>query len=195
MCREDIESPNKRVKLNLITQSLQDMSIDMPPMEDFNEDSNLGFQVAKGIFFAEELEYHALILSQGWPSWAFALDGLGFETISTVASFPSLTSRDEFRSTAIGKSLMNMHSLEAWTSKHEEDGIIFVQGKRSYFEQCMSGVIDWEDRRVIFCCSDSDFFIADGWRESHAEAGGITNGSWTCYSQNVTLSEVNTTIV
>ena len=47
-----------------------------------------------------------------------------------------------------------------------------------------------DDRlRLIYVCTDQSFFTADGFRYSHAEAGGITDGSWTCYSEGLRLTK------
>ena len=51
------------------------------------------------------------MLSQGWPSWTFALEGLGFESVSTIAAFSSLTSREEFRPTDMSGTLIGGDKL------------------------------------------------------------------------------------
>jgi hypothetical protein len=45
------------------------------------------FKVVKGVFTSMKLETHLLIISEGWPSWTYALVGLGFKSLSTLASF------------------------------------------------------------------------------------------------------------
>jgi len=44
-----------------------------------------------------ELPDHAMVISQGWPSWTFAIEGLGFRSVSTIASFDSPASKAEFQ--------------------------------------------------------------------------------------------------
>jgi hypothetical protein len=73
-------------------------------------------------------------VSQGWPSWTFGLDGLGFNKISTIVSFPSLTSQDEFKATFLGLTLLEKSQLDDWIENHLEDGIIFVQGNCSFLD-------------------------------------------------------------
>ena len=97
--REEVNRPSKRLKVDDLIYQLQDIEFDHAKESINDEDEGLGFQIARGLFLPIKLDHHALVLSQGWPSWSFALEGLGFSSISTVASFPSLTSRDEFRCT------------------------------------------------------------------------------------------------
>jgi len=42
---------------------------------DSRPERNLGFQEELGLFKNRQLEQHALVLSQGWPSWTFGLEG------------------------------------------------------------------------------------------------------------------------
>ena len=184
---EMLESPRKRLKLDIVTSHLERMSINATNENDLNEDNDLGFQVTKGLFLPEEIDSHALVLSQGWPSWSFALEGLGFASISTMASFPSITSRDEFRATTIGASLLDRSKLVQWIKNHESKGILFIQGNQDYFETITKVIGDWSTTRIVFACSDMNFFTAEGWRESHANAGGITNGEWTCFVNKLSL--------
>ena len=65
----------------------------MATMDDSKESSDVqsdGFQVECGIFKHYKLPFDALILSQGWPSWTFAIEGLGFRSVSTLAYFDSI---------------------------------------------------------------------------------------------------------
>ena len=134
-----------------------------------------------------ELSNNVLVLSQGWPSWTFALDGLGFKSISTIASFPSLVSRDEFNATSLGKTLLHKSSFLPWLAKNQQEGIVFVQGNSSFLSEIFSSVDTFNLLKLVFVCTDQDYFTADGWRESHASTGGITTGEWTCYSQHLHL--------
>lgn len=98
------------------------------------EQVEIGYQEEIGFFLNWSLSPdHALVISQGWPSWSYALEGLGFESISTLASFDSITSREEFMSTSMGNTLINHKDLNIWLQDHCQDGISFVQGKHSFF--------------------------------------------------------------
>ena len=147
---------------------------------------NIGFQVAKGIIQPASLSESALVVSQGWPSWSFALDGMGFDSISTIASFQSFSSRDEFKATSLGSTLLPTESISSWMASNHETAIIFIQGDQSFFESTLQSINTFE-LKVIFVCSDPTFFTAEGWRESHAANGGVTDGWWTCYAQNLLL--------
>lgn len=69
------------------------------------------------------MDYHALVVSQGWPLWTFALEGLGLKILSTVASFLSLGSRQEFLATEVGATLINKRVLSDWLSAHKTMGL------------------------------------------------------------------------
>ena len=43
-------------------------------------EEDIGFQVDLGCLRQSELKEKLLVIFQGWPSWSFAVDGLGFET-------------------------------------------------------------------------------------------------------------------
>ena len=166
---------------------LDNITVKNSPVRKQEIEFDIGYQVAKGIVEPIELEAEALVLSQGWPSFTFALEGLGFSKVSTVASFPSLTSRDEFKSTSMGKTIMDKKLLDGWLETNSDSGVIFVQGERSFLEVAFRKLENWKDLKLVFCCSDDKFWSSDGWRESHADAGGVTDGAWTCYVQNLVL--------
>lgn len=130
----------------------------------------------------------ALVISQGWPSWTFALDGLGFASISTIASFRSLSSREEFKHTSLGSTLIPHDSWTDWVNSHLDTGVVFVQGNREFLESIFLQCESFHSLRLVYCCSDPNFWTADGWRENHRDAGGVTNGAWTFYKQNLTMS-------
>ena len=178
---------NKRLKVAEFPYSLKDKDSVVDEIR-MTENTKIDFQVATGIFVPCELIDHALVVSDGWPSWTFALDGLGFKSLSTVASFQSLSSRDEFRSTSLGKTLIKRDRIKRWIEEHKRDGILFIQGPRETLKTIENLSNEFTELRLIFCCNDTEFFTADGWRESHADAGGVTDGTWTCYSQNLDLS-------
>ena len=113
---------------------LDNITVKNSPVRKQEIEFDIGYQVAKGIVEPIELEAEALVLSQGWPSFTFALEGLGFSKVSTVASFPSLTSRDEFRSTSMGKTIMDKKLLDSWLETNSDSGVIFVQGEKSFLE-------------------------------------------------------------
>ena len=91
-----------------------------------------GFQEENDVFVKQALKDHAILISQGWPSWTFALEGLGFASVSTIASFESESSKTEFKATAIGDTLVAKEELDPWLDKIKlpsVGGIIFVHGE------------------------------------------------------------------
>jgi hypothetical protein len=150
--------------------------------------SRIGFQEVHGSISHSQVDEPVLVIAQGWPSWSFALDGLGFGSITTSAQFPSLSSKEEFKSTSLGPSLISNHSIDDWIAKHGETGLLFIQGDQPFLSSIFHRFENFDELRVVFGCSDPNFWTADGWRESHSGCGGVTNGTWTFYCQNVPLS-------
>ena len=148
----------------------------------------IGYQVQSRTFILELDDYHALVVVQGWPSWTFALEGLGWKSLSTVASFSSLGSRQEFLATKSGATLINKRVLSEWLSAHRIDGVIFVQGDRKFLEMSHSQMGMTDETRLVYACSDETFWSADGTRISHAACGGVTDGVWIVYTQNLRSS-------
>ena len=87
----------------------------------------VGYQEETCFFSHKQLGYHALVISQGWLSWSYALEGLGFVSLSTVASFNTVGSHAEFLGTSIGPSLISNHALQPWLNKQRSNGLVFVQ--------------------------------------------------------------------
>ena len=147
----------------------------------------IGYQVQVGLLRVTSVDHHALVISQGWPSWTFAVQGLGLKSISTLASFPSLGTREEFLATEAGSTLINKRVLSDWISDHKTDGIIFVQGDRKFLEMAFLKMGVTNEARLVYACSEESFWSADGYRMSHAACGGVTDGEWTVYAQNLTM--------
>ena len=156
------------------------------------DESAIGYQVASGTFNVSPLPQHALVIAQGWPSWTFALEGLGFESISTIASFSNLSSREEFRSTSMGQTLISREAVSKWALSHDSDGVVFVQGNSDFLDLTHQKLKGFQDLICIFGCSDPNFNTEDSWREIHADAGGVTNGGWSFFSPNVNLPTIET---
>jgi len=123
-----------------------------------------GFQEELGLFKNWRLEQYALVLLQGWSSWTFGLTGLGFESVSNIAAFPSLSSREEF---------------------HATDGILSVQAEREYLEAAHHKLEEFENIQVVYACSDPSFWSADGARVLWMENGPSTLKGFICRSLNL----------
>ena len=189
---DNTDTSNKRKKLNLLPDSRSIASGTTAHLYNSSEIvqntiPSISFQVATGIIKPASLSNNVLVISQGWPSWTFALDGLGFKSIKTIASFSSIMNRDEFRTTSLGTTLLNRKFLQDWIATNRQEGIIFIQSDSSFFSATAKVLPSFESLKVIFVCTDINFFTAEGWRESHAIAGGITNGIFTCYAQHLRL--------
>ena len=152
-------------------------------------EEDIGFQVDLGCLRQSELKEEVLVISQGWPSWSFALDGLGFADIKTLANFQSLSSREEFKATSLGNTLIRKDQLPLWLSSGDSKnaGLVFVQGDQKFLETTFLSLADVASNRVVYSCTEEEFETADCWRESHAAAGGVTTGSWSFYSHNLSI--------
>ena len=166
--------------------------IDCLPVKSNNQSvatpsSSLSFQVARGNFSVSPLTHHALVISQGWPSWTFGLEGLGFRTLSTSASFSSLSSREEFKATNMASTLIEREAVSKWATSHAFDGAVFVQGDQQFLDMAHQKLKGFQDLICVFGCSDTTFSTSDSWKESHSNAGGVTDGEWAFYSPNIEL--------
>jgi len=78
-------------------------------------------------------------------------------------------------------------------------GIIFVQGeqaflKAAYHRLCSTyefGII----MHMVFICLDVSFTSEDSLHVSHSNAGGVTDGEWSFYTQEKPLDKVKLTKV
>ena len=175
-----IES-TKRRKLDFVKEDKDEPK----PIRD--KSKSLGYQVACGSFAVSSLTQHALIISQGWPSWSFALEGLGFKSLSTIASFSSLSSREEFKVTSMGSTLIDRENVAKWALSHNGSGVVFVQGDSKFMDLAYQKLKGFQDLICIFGCSDKVKNTDDSWLEQHDLAGGVTDGKWSFYSPNADL--------
>ena len=84
-----------KVELKELNKSMENLHLrKLTEKESFRK--VLRFQEETGRFIKRELPDHAMLISQGWPLWTFALEGLGFGSVSTIASFDSPASKAEF---------------------------------------------------------------------------------------------------
>ena len=155
----------------------------------------LGYQEEVGVFKSIEVPHHALTISEGWPSWSFAIEGLGFKSITTLAYFESINSRDEFLATSLGGTLINKLHLNSFLTEHNDDLIIFVQGNISFFSNAYKVIIKRIPcPQLAYVCTDQSFHSGDGFRLSHKDTGGVTDGTWTVYLEglkNVTIPKTS----
>jgi hypothetical protein len=132
-----------------------------------------------------ELSIHDLVSSKGWLLWTMALEGLGFSTVSTICSFDSITSQDEFKCAVFGDTFI-MSQLGLWLTEHSHDGIIFIQGPQLYYNN-VTKLIDnqYDHLPLVFVCSEPNIYSSDCQRISHHQVGGVLNASWSFYFENL----------
>ena len=72
--------------------------------------------------------------------------------------------------------------LDDWLLQHDKDGILFIQGDKEFFEVIYTKVkfVD-SNLKLIYVCNDQDFRTVEGFRVSHQQSGGVTDGVWTFY--------------
>jgi len=114
--------------VEMVSERMEKLKLRSAPEEREGFGEVLGFQEETGQFVKRSLpEDHALVISQGWPSWTFALEGLGFCSVSTIASFDSSASKAEIQATEMGSTLVSKEELSPWLERHDDKGIVFVQ--------------------------------------------------------------------
>ena len=124
------------------------------------------------------------------------MEGLGFKSVSTLASFNNITSREEFRSTEVGSTLISKTSLDEWNQEHCDDGILFIQSDVTFFKSYYTTITAINCQpKLIFVCTDTSFYTADGFRLSHAQVGGVTDGEWTYYTEGLSSFRIPSTSV
>ena len=180
--------------VDMVSERMEKLKLRSVPEDREGLGEVLGFQEETGQFVKRALPDHALVIAQGWPSWTFALEGLGFCSLSTIASFDSAASEAEFQATEMGSTLVSKEELSPWLERYDDKGIVFVQGEQAFLEAAYHKLCATDEfrvtERIVFVCSDVDFTSADCLRVSHADAGGITDGEWSFYTQAVPLANV-----
>jgi hypothetical protein len=132
------------------------------------------------------LNIHALVFSEGWPSWSMALEGLGFKSINTHCTFDSITSREEFKATSFGTTIVTNAFISTWLNTSVDDGIIFIQGSKGYYERIVHMIGETsENYKMVFVCSDPNFYSLDTFRVSHSEVGAVLSSSWSVFINNL----------
>jgi hypothetical protein len=185
-----LESSSKKQKFSVQTSIPSNLSLPNQSSTSSSTSAShrISYQEVQGTISHSSVADHVLVISEGWPSWSFALDGLGFSSITTSAYFSSLSSKEEFKSTSLGLSPINNNSIQGWIESKGDLGLIFIQGDQSFLYSMYHRLENFDALRLVFGCNDQTFWTADGWRESHSNCGGVTNGEWTFYCQNMVLS-------
>ena len=130
------------------------------------------------------LDCHALVIANGWPSWSFGLQGLGFKDITTKLIDPSLGLLSEFRCTDLGHSCLR-EGLNEWKNARDAEFIVFIQGNHAFFENTIKSYPWLEAASMIYLCSDPTYHCAECSRISHQSVGGVTSGVWSYFMQRL----------
>ena len=77
-----------------------------------------------------------VVFAEQWPSWSFALHGLGIKEFYTTVVWRSAAAREEFKATSIGHTLRCSRDVFAVLDE-EYDGaklrpLVFIQGRPDY---------------------------------------------------------------
>ena len=96
-----------------------------------------------------------------------------------------MAAREEFVSMKLRNTSISNRELDPWISLHDMNGIIFAQGDRDFLEFVYHKLVSSDGMKLISICTDEDFWMADSFWLSHAQCGGITDGEWSVYSQNL----------
>ena len=143
-----------------------------------------GKKVEQGVFRPGSLDVDVLVLSEGWPSWAFGLRGLGFKSISIKLYNVGLNSTLELKNTFI-TDVIRTETIDEWFKQSLcPTQMVFIQGSHPFFRQVMEEAKDLlDDCPLAYICSDMNFHCSECIRISHEDVGGVTTGSWSVYTQ------------
>ena len=150
-------------------------------MEAGNEAGAVGYQEEKGTVPLWPEEARAVVLAEDWPSWSFALDGLGCKNILTYVQFRGPKAREEFKVTALGKTRVGWDLLRRDWRNRKDSPCVFVQGGKVFRERMRAMTKELGASRVVEvgdkACWDSDKWA---WQQevSHRQVGGVTTGRW-----------------
>ena len=124
----------------------------------------------------------AFVLAEGWPSWVFALDGLGCLNIAIYSVFSDTRSQEEFYATCLGKYRQTLKEL---LSSKAIWPCVFVQGSSSF---CCRMRQQWGER------SWKNWVKMSRWtgnkegasqRTSHKQSGGVTTSEKGNYQSSI----------
>ena len=134
------------------------------------------------------IDVSVLIISFGWPSWAFGLLGLGFESIGVKLMGVSLSTKLELEHTVVGNLILET-TVDDWIlAYNNKRKLLCVQGQvddlRSLYAkfQCLQSL------PTIFISSDINYYCAECFRINHASVGGVTKGEWSVWTKDFALT-------
>ena len=167
------------------------------PCESDSEES-VGYQEERGwMRKMQRWDRHCVVISEYWPSWAFALQSLGVTKLETWMPVAGSAGLREIRETHVGGTLRQGN--ESVIRKEADQGrwsgcLFFLQGSPS-FVQTMRGILQVvKDTRMIGVVGagssrvEADIGKILTWSPEssftvkHSQAGGVTRGRWKLFS-------------
>ena len=145
----------------------------------------IGFQEEVGTIQRWVVPEGCVVLSEGWPSWTFALRALGCHDVVTWAVFDSHREKEEFRATGVGKTLVTELELRDLWTRWSRKPHVLIQGSWSFVRK----VEEWTRKRgassvtvVSLSGQEHELTMRTRKRVSHRQVGGLTTGIWDIQS-------------
>ncbi len=144
---------------------------------------------------------HTYVFAQIWPSWSFAVDGLGLAGVSTYVEWKSGIAREEFKATPIGASLVGLAEIKKRIKEEKHNlmppPLVFIQGSPSFISSTLELVGDVPCHSICAIANSPTKPVAPSavshisdlhWRQvSHRSLRGVTSGSWM-FGSSINLS-------
>ena len=144
--------------------------------------------VERGKMQFDSLNYHVLVLAEGWPSWAFAIVGLKFESVAILTEGAGLSTMLELEETAISQWLSKT-SYQDWLEEHKDhDKLLLAQGTSAFLDGVEIPDIDDDSFVYIFACSGPTWRAEEHITLSHEQVGGVTNGKFAIIARGAELN-------
>jgi len=127
-----------------------------------------------------------VVLSEGWPSWSFTLDGLNCTKLFTYCDFVSFKVKNEFLFSSLGRS-----HIESWSDlinvvAGQGSPIVFMQGSGSFCKTMLAKTCDLLPLSLVVVTRREEELTWSGSVEDtlvhHFEVGGMTDGAWSIRS-------------
>ena len=143
-----------------------------------------------GQLFSLDSAWEALIVAEGWPSWSFAVQGLGFTRVRTKLINTNLTVSQEFKHTSVSSTVTRL-PLEQLIKEKRDNCLILIQTTQPTLTRLINESKQLLNNSFIFVCRDQNFLCGECSRISHAEVGGVIRGSWSFYTHKLSPFELN----
>ena len=137
----------------------------------------------------ELIDWHGpvLVVSEGWPSWSFALRNLGCSDIATLARFRQPRLREEFKSTTLGSTYVNSYNDLVSFCVSKIPPLVFLQGSSAFCASARTSLSGIRGALFTSLSLSSSALVASSVGApsssfcdllSHVDCGGITDSLW-----------------